>query len=339
MKRIYLHIGQFKTGTSAIQQFCNDNREMLLALGVDYLSTARPANNPTNHGKLSLSLFTRFAEKIPEWYDDADSFADVAEAVRNEIEISDCTRIIVSSEEFYRYARLDQESASTAISELQSVFAGYDVRVIMYVRAPLDFMKSWYNQLNKAPVPRRRFTDVFYFLDDSMLIPRITADFWRECFGRDCLILSPFIGESQGHIARFFKLLDIELPESCPLPEDLVNEKRNEADMEIDRMRKILALDDLEKQHKYLNSAVLASDAAFASLEQKVARVRDSFREFCTEEGLIFPESEFSVADLLIHEERVNSKDVVLCRDLWPAPPTAETGPEPESEPQPEPQP
>jgi len=302
---------------------------MLLAHDVDYLSTARPTNNPSNHGKLSLSLFSRFAGKIPEWYDDADDFAEVAASVRREIENSACSKIIVSSEEFYRYARLDEQSSSTAISELRALFSGYEVRVIMHLRAPLDFMKSWYNQLNKAPVPRRRFTDVFYHLDDSMLIPQLTAEFWRKCFGPGCMIVRPYVQEKSGHLERFFKLIDVDLVEDDPLPQATVNEKRSESDLEFDRLRKILSLDDPEKQRKYLNSTVLQGVEAFNALEQKVARVNRHFEEFCLVEGLQFPGSEFAVSDLLVHEECVNPKDVILSEGLWPnmAPPAPEPDP------------
>jgi hypothetical protein len=41
MKTVYLHIGNFKTGTSAIQASCSRNRDLLLENGIDYLLSGR----------------------------------------------------------------------------------------------------------------------------------------------------------------------------------------------------------------------------------------------------------------------------------------------------------
>src|SRR5690242_19599893 len=54
MTRLYLHIGTEKTGTSSVQQFLNNNRELLRRHGVLY---------PVAPGKKSQTLLTVAAQK------------------------------------------------------------------------------------------------------------------------------------------------------------------------------------------------------------------------------------------------------------------------------------
>ena len=157
MKTIYLHVGNFKTGTSAIQKFCSDNRGKLLKCGYDYIDCARPRNNHTNHGKLPLSLAQKHGCYIPNWYNEKDDYQSVSKAVVEEIESSVCENIIISSEEFYRIAGYKKAIVQSAANELQELFAGHTVKALMYVREPLEMLKSWYNQANKPNVPTRRF--------------------------------------------------------------------------------------------------------------------------------------------------------------------------------------
>ena len=192
MKTIYLHVGNFKTGTSAIQRFCSDNRQRLLGCGIDYLETARPASDRTNHSCLPLSLIQKYGQFVPEWYEAEGDFDTTSQALLAEMENSPCDNILISSEELYRLACFSSDFARDAIRELGGLFTGYEVKVVMYVREPLAFVKSWYNQVNKGNLPHRRFIDFFYFMNDSVLLPQANAKFWRECFGHDCLILEPY---------------------------------------------------------------------------------------------------------------------------------------------------
>jgi hypothetical protein len=55
-ERILLHVGTTKTGTSALQKWCNDNRALLLEQGIDYPETS--AGSPHKHQELVADLMS-----------------------------------------------------------------------------------------------------------------------------------------------------------------------------------------------------------------------------------------------------------------------------------------
>jgi hypothetical protein len=316
IKTIYLHVGNFKTGTSAIQKFCSEQRDQLLENDMDYLEQARPVSAPTNHGKLPLSLLAKYQKFLPDWYEEKDGFETVATAVRDEVENSRCGRILISSEEFYRLASLPKKSAQSSIDDLRLTFSGHEVKVIMYVRKPLDFLKSWYNEVNKGRRPQRRFIDFFYFLNESLLCPENNAKFWRECFGPDCLILEPYCRYGFDHIDRFMELANIQIAYKKMDDEVLVNPTRNERSLEKDRINRIMASCTKAEREQYLRSFVFSNQTNFRLFKKKIVRVNADFVNFCSEEKLSLPDASFSQGDLLLHEEKINRKDVVITNPI-----------------------
>ena len=315
MKTIYLHVGNLKTGTSAIQQFCSDQRNELLDSGYDYLRCARPKKNVTNHGKIPISLMQKYGAHVPLWYGDSDDFETIRQRVTDEINSSNCDNIIISSEEFYRIAGYGKKKQELIAADLYSLFADFTVKVVMYVRDPLEFSKSWYNEVNKGNIPHKRFTDFFYALDESYLIPQQNARFWRHLFGQECIILEPYHLLGKEHITRFTSLLGVEIPSTLFISRPNVNVKRDEETLEQDRVRRIMALADATEREKYLRNSVFKTLDNFQALTDKVHRVRKGFDDFCLREKVNLPDSTLSLASLLIHEEVVNRNDYAL-KDL-----------------------
>ena len=256
MKTIYLHVGNFKTGSSAIQKYCSDNRKELIDCGVDYINTARPRSNPTNHGMIPLSLQLKYGTFTPSWYDDNDSFEVVSADVKRAIDDSPCNTIIISSEEFYRIPGLQKNTALDMLNDLRRLFKGNNVKVLMYVRPPLDMLKSWYNEINKANKPSRRFADFFFVLNKSILLPGKNTSFWREGFGNDSIAIEPYELSGKAHIEYFLKLVGVNV-QKAPRPlEILVNQKRDESTLERDRLSRIIQLSTKIEREKYLRSIV-----------------------------------------------------------------------------------
>ncbi|MBA3519456.1 MAG: hypothetical protein H0T75_17880 [Rhizobiales bacterium] len=135
MKRIILHAGQHKTGTSAVQRFCADHREALLRLG--YLYPATGLGNSGNHGRLVLQLLSRTASER----NDARSQLE-KELTSN----SDCD-VIISAE--YLSSILGREGSRSGII---SLFQEYRraVSIIIYVRSDVDLINASYAQNVKS---------------------------------------------------------------------------------------------------------------------------------------------------------------------------------------------
>lgn len=310
-KRVYLHVGNFKTGTSAIQKFCSENRLSLIEAGVDYIAAARPAANPTNHGKLALSLYRKYDRRVPAWYSDGDDFNEVADSLRRAMDASECDTLVISTEELYRIPGFPEKVSSGIGSDLRRLFATYDLRVIMYVRAPMDFACSWYNEINKAHKPRRRFIDFIYRLEPNLLLPEDNAAYWRSLFGRECLHLEPYVLRGNAHLRRFLELLDIGQFENLPESEQRVNPMRDESSLERDRLEKIMALQDTEQRSRMLRSQALASVENFRKLQEKVNMIGSQFDLFCEREEIVVPGGKFRLEEMLVHDERVNRRDIV----------------------------
>jgi hypothetical protein len=311
MKTIYLHIGNFKTGTSALQKFCSDHREKLLAAGLDYPLSARPAGNRTNHSLLPLSLYQGHGKRTPEWYVDSTSFGDVARSLRSEIDASPCQRILISSEEFFRLTIFDPKSVNAMSRKMSDLFSDYNVKVIMYARPPLEFIKSWYNQANKAPVPRKRFIDFFFDLNEILMTPSVSASFWRKSFGEDALRVVPYELGGSAHIEHFLALTDTAYsPDNNEKPLD-VNPGINAVTLERGRLAQIYSSVSAEDRQSYLGTQALASSENIVQLKEKIDRINTSYRTFCTTEHLPQPSRELSLEELLVAAENINRGDAL----------------------------
>ncbi|RLA52285.1 MAG: hypothetical protein DRR42_08005 [Gammaproteobacteria bacterium] len=311
MKTIYLHVGNFKAGTSAIQKFCSEHRGNLLDCGFDYIKSARPSSNITNHGKIPLSLLRKYGGHLPYWYDDKDMFADVSKKVRSEINNSHCSNIIISSEEFYRIAGNKKHIMESAGPDLQKLFRGHQVKIIMYVREPLEMLKSWYNQASKSNKPLPRFTDFFYRLNNSILLPQRNTKFWRSYFGKNCLIIEPYSLSGAEHIHRFLDLMRADMAPGITPQNSVINTKRSEDTLEPDRISKIMLLRDKAERDEFLDSFTFKNSTNTKQVEEKIDFINRRFQVFCQEEGLDFANASFTLFDLITHENTVNRNDIV----------------------------
>ncbi len=113
-KRVILHIGWEKTGTTAIQNFCGRNTKWLHRHDIDYPSV----NDTSQHVFIHTELATKNPQRIRTLID----------RVRTIVDESPCPTVIFSHETLH----LDD---ATVIREM---LAPYDTRIIAYVRNPAD---------------------------------------------------------------------------------------------------------------------------------------------------------------------------------------------------------
>ncbi len=309
MKSVYLHIGHFKTGTSAIQKYCSDNRSALLSADFDYLEGARPARSRTNHSLLPLSLYQAYGKSTPEWFVDKVGHKRVLREVRAEIENSNSQAILISSEEFYRLTIFDDATVSAIADELKSLFEGVKVHVIMYVRPPMDFLSSWYNQANKANVPRKRFIDFFADLNETLLTPSVNAAFWRQCFGDDCLQVLPYQHRGQPHIAQFLRAIGAagaQLPEASAGD---INPKIDELELERNRLARVFTMLDKQERGLFLRTQTFTSQEGLNRMRRKMRRINQNYAEFCTAYALPQAQNTITINTLLMAAEKLNRAD------------------------------
>lgn len=233
-KTVYLHIGHYKTGTSAIQAYLSDHAKDLARHGYLYPACARPQNNSTNHGHLSLSLGREHGFNPPPWYGAKISSTEAFDALHKEIATSPLDKVIVSSEEFLQLALC--ASYEAALSALQAQLKDYDVRVLFYLREPMSLLKSWYNEVNKGPAGTANFPTFARNLSADFLGQKLIADRFAAVFGAGALSLRTYRLVGNAHIAAFLNAVGCNMVPTEALP--LVNEAQSNELLEARRLAK-----------------------------------------------------------------------------------------------------
>ena len=147
MKTLYLHIGQQKTGTSAIQRFCVKNRGVFEGLGFEYpkMPFKYPFILRARNGHFLVGTYKDAAGKHDaaleaQWR--AKGFEVLAQAFGR------CDNVILSEERLWDYSGKSPDLFwGELVAHAQQ--HGYEVKVIVYLRRQDQLALSWYNQMVK----------------------------------------------------------------------------------------------------------------------------------------------------------------------------------------------
>lgn len=138
-KRVLLHIGFPKTGTTSIQSFCFFNRDTLLKHGIAYpdLSLADPGEPSTaSHKALMAALLTEPPERLA--VRQADAIADT-DAMFAEFGRNGPPTLMLSHETLSQRNDLD-------FARLRAWLAPHDVKILAFVRTFDEWLESLYVQ-------------------------------------------------------------------------------------------------------------------------------------------------------------------------------------------------
>jgi len=176
MKKIYLHIGTHKTGTTALQFFLWNNRIRLKELGFLYPTIG--LGGGYSHGVLA---------NIIKPNNQDDRLTEYKNEFNREIGRSDAPNILLSSEVFL-------EGLNIAGSVRQFVDQdAFDVIIIVYLRNQVDWLQSVFNEVIRDPY--RRFTgDIFQLREYQQQYhdyERILEP-WVKHFGDDAIVVRPY---------------------------------------------------------------------------------------------------------------------------------------------------
>jgi len=184
MRRLVLHIGANKTGTSAIQRFCNSRRASLAAAGVLY-----PAAGCSGEAHYRLSDAFGFGHGAGS-ADDRRAQQDVIRAaLAAELAETAAGLVIFSSENFVLYG---------SVAEVREFFRDFDVRVIVYVRRHDSWWPSAWNQsVRHAVAPKWGPGLDAYVAFQRDVNPRYgdwrrLVDRWAGVFGKAAVIVRPY---------------------------------------------------------------------------------------------------------------------------------------------------
>lgn len=228
-KRIWLHIGATKTGTTAFQSFCAMHAHALEREGILYPETGRAG---VAHHRLAWAVNpqgpTEAAEKL---------YGDLF----REIGRSDATDIVISSEVFF---------IRTAVDRLAGFLTGHDVRILVFLRRQDEWSELMYAQYVKQPefratasiadAPEMRIIEPVLDYEQWMNV-------WAGHFGDAGMICCPYFGsgpEKTDTIRAIFSLLGHESIGSWKSSRDAgaVNRSISAPELEIVRLSNDLGL-------------------------------------------------------------------------------------------------
>ncbi len=142
LRKIIVHAGLHKTGSTSIQHFLESHREKLRALGIDFF---QGAYLPQNHMELHASAMRQgrmspFKLTLKEPISDA--FRErVRERVAAYIENSPCERILFSAEGL-SYLRHPDE-----MERLRALLGDVPVEIILYLRSKDKYLASYLREM------------------------------------------------------------------------------------------------------------------------------------------------------------------------------------------------
>jgi hypothetical protein len=211
MKKIYLHIGAGKTGTSALQSLLSLNREKLYESGYYYPESsndnAAKKFKITSGNAIQLGKILR-KEKCPK--------EDIAKTLTTYIEKAKGKDIIFSSEVLEMY---NPECAQILKDLAKSL--GYKIFIIYYVRAICDHLVSSYHQLLK----RHDYThDFSYFIkkNTNRFLSVIEKSIY--IFGKEHVIVKNYDLVKKYIFADFLQsILKIESINNFTMSQQIVN--------------------------------------------------------------------------------------------------------------------
>lgn len=305
MKKLILHIGNAKTGTTTIQQYCSRYEKELFESGLVYCEVGRDYYS-LNHKAFHFSFLKEMGK--PYKVDPVASIGDLSgytQTVVNEINDSSANLFLISFEGLAGLAMYGDKSKMILEEFKRSVSSVCDVEVICFIREPWESLVSNYNERCKNKNFTGPFLDFVESSHDAVLDQFYSYKFFSQIFDR---VKPVYFGPYKGSdfIKHFFENVGIEIE---PLPfKATVNKSLEEDEIEFSR---ILAVKDLKLSRaaelKLLNGDKFWNDDKLFSFINRLEKINNSnyafFKEFFG-----FKCKGISLSEIFMHERLVNAE-------------------------------
>lgn len=239
---LYLHIGHYKTGTTALQVFSATNRKLLLSEGIDY---AQVLLHNAKHSALAFSLCHHAGvTDLMHGYSDPTPPEALWRELFDYACISASPTVLASSEELIRIGEFPE--AVDELKRIATLAEGLEIKVIAYLRSPQDHLRSWYNQLIKMGCTVPDFDAAVAGQMESIHIDYSKAlTPWIEAFGAENVILRQYHGTGVGpdHLfADFLSVFGLALDHRYKRPEKDPNPRLDDRAIELIRLAQNMEL-------------------------------------------------------------------------------------------------
>lgn len=242
-KTLVIHIGHYKTGTTALQVFCTGNAEALARRGLAYSAVRR---HNAKHSVYAFSLLRAAGAKTLMYgFANPRTPEDLWAELLAEVRASPAPATLISSEEFMRLACFPQAAA-----RLRAILADAPdirLRVAAYLRPMQSHLRSWHNQLVKLRVCTTGFdATVRTGMEAIHLDYALALKPWVDLAGPGNLIVRPYDdGLRRGNriYADFLAALGIGMPSWPSLPRRDPNPRLDDRLVDVMRMARATGLD------------------------------------------------------------------------------------------------
>lgn len=168
-RRLIVHLGLHKTGTTTIQQYLTANPYGLYCAGAVYPCTGRHPLASTQHALLAsayyIPMLTGGVFELKSQID----VELVTRALQHEIELAGMPTVILSSEEFSRFD-------AAAVRRFADAFSDFDVIPVAFLRNLVDAFEAYYGTFI-------RYTDLTTPPDPDGMMPTDLLDRFRAWAG------------------------------------------------------------------------------------------------------------------------------------------------------------
>ena len=187
-KKLILHIGTEKTGTTSIQEFLYENNEALKDRGVFFPLSPCGSNKFPNHRKLATACFDdghvddSFSSLRLSDFEFSNWSESILKEIKDELKSSDCSVHILSSEHFSsRLKSIDEiNRLHTFLSEIYS-----EIEVLVYFRRQDQYVVSSYSTLLKSGGTSSKILPSK--IDETVLNYYLMCEKWSSIFGESSM--------------------------------------------------------------------------------------------------------------------------------------------------------
>ena len=174
MKKIFLHVGQYKTGTTALQKYLLESMEYLETQGIFFCSAYRYLKSRkylAPNGSFYFGL--NFVDKKMDWIDyKTEEISLVFEKTLQDIENTTCPNVLISTEHLFDTTTENLEKLRDSLISISN-----DVYVVLYLRDLIQYVNSSYIQ--RVTTGDKEIRTFKTFLENLIEEPELQYDYYK----------------------------------------------------------------------------------------------------------------------------------------------------------------
>ena len=310
-RKLTIHIGTEKTGTTSIQTFLEINQIALQKQDISCPNSLRYANT-FNHRLAAVISYSdkRNDDNTKFLFNSLDQrkkhINNIINALKVEISNNPCRNWIISSEHLQSRLRTKEE-----IFRLKNIFSHFfdEIKILIYIREPIETAASWWSTtikgkgiINKLPNPKHPY--IKHLCDHEN-----TIKLWSSVFKRENIILGLYENKLKTEhylLNDFCKKLNID-SNNLLFPQKYENKKLSFLGMKYKRFI-----------NEHLKSNIREKNEYFELLKEKVFEktIKDPIY-FFTEDQIKAYETEFSSSNKWIHQEFFKKRKYLWSKSLF----------------------